>query len=153
MKNLMDRYFIVRSSGLYGIAGSSGKGGNFMELMLRLAHEGKPIRVVADQVLSPTYTVDLAQKISELITTHRYGTYHITNCGQCSWYYFARKIFELSGRRPDLSPTTTATFGARAARPPYLVLKNATLAEAELDLLRPSHEALAAYLRERNQRK
>src|SRR5262249_46674493 len=79
------RHFIVRTSGLYGVAGASGKGGNFVNLMLRLADEGKPIKVVADQVTTPTATADLAATIARLVTTEAYGTYHVTNSGQCSW--------------------------------------------------------------------
>ncbi|MCC7354843.1 MAG: dTDP-4-dehydrorhamnose reductase, partial [Anaerolineae bacterium] len=72
IRYLLDRYYIVRTSGLYGVAGSSGKGGNFVELMLRLAREGKEIKVVNDQTLTPTYTVDLAQALAQLIRTERY---------------------------------------------------------------------------------
>ncbi len=95
VRNICPKHFIIRTSGLYGVAGSSGKGGNFVETMIRLAQEGKPIRVVTDQVLTPTYTKDLSQKIKELSQTGAYGVYHITNSGQCSWYEFAAKIFEL----------------------------------------------------------
>ena len=153
VRYILDRYFIVRSSGLYGVAGSSGKGGNFIELMLRLATEGKDIQVVDDQVLTPTYTVDLARKIVELIHTNHYGLYHITNAGECSWYQFARKIFDLSGLSPNLKPTTTAAFGATATRPSYSVLQNAALAAIGMDDLRPWEEALAAYLDERRERR
>jgi len=149
IRYLLDRYYVVRTSGLYGLAGSSGKGGNFVELMLRLAREGKEIRVVDDQVLTPTYTVDLAHKIGELIATKRYGVYHITNAGACSWYQFARAIFELTGISPTIQPTTTAAFGARALRPAHSVLAHTALLASGLAELRPWREALAAYLRER----
>ncbi|HXH07154.1 MAG TPA: dTDP-4-dehydrorhamnose reductase [Vicinamibacterales bacterium] len=143
------RHFIVRSSGLYGTAGASGKGGNFVETMLRLAREGKPIRVVDDQVLTPTFTKDLARKIRELISTEAYGLYHVTNEGECSWYEFARTIFELLGLTPDLAPTTTAAFGARARRPSYSVLRHGRLRALGLDDLRPWRDALQEYLREK----
>src|SRR5205807_5635240 len=87
------KHFLVRGSGLYGVAGSAGKGGNFVETMLRLAREGKPIRVVADQRLSTTFTRDLAEKVVELLATERYGLYHVTNSGDSSWYEFAAEIF------------------------------------------------------------
>jgi dTDP-4-dehydrorhamnose reductase len=143
------RHFIVRSSGLYGVAGSRGKGGNFVELMLRLAAEGKDIRVVDDQVLTPTYTVDLARNIVQLIRTPNYGLYHITSSGSCTWYQFAAKIFEISGIKASLSPTTTEAFGARASRPLYSVLANGALARLGLDDMRPWEESLSAYLEER----
>lgn len=149
VRNLCPKHFVIRTSGLYGVAGSSGKGGNFVETMIRLAKEGKPIRVVTDQVLTPTYTKDLAQKIKELLQTEAYGLYHITNKGQCSWYEFAQKIFELLNLKPDFGPTTTAAYGAKARRPAYSVLAHEKLRQLGLDDLRPWPEALAAYLEEK----
>lgn len=144
-----DRHFIVRSSGLYGTAGASGKGGNFVETMVRLARDGRPIRVVDDQVLTPTFTEDLARKIGELIQTEAYGLYHVTNGGECSWYEFARTIFELLNLKPNLAATTTAAFGARARRPSYSVLRHSRLSALGLDDLRPWRDALREYLREK----
>jgi len=143
------RHFIVRTSGLFGVAGASGKGGNFAELMIRLAREGKPIRVVADQVLTPTYTRDLAQKIKELVRTDAYGLYHITSSGQCSWYEFAGKIFALLRRQPDFSPTTTAAFGSSVTRPAYSVLEHGGLHRAGIPDMRTWWQALVAYLTEK----
>lgn len=143
------RHLVVRTSGLYGAAGSSGKGGNFVESMIRLAREGRPIRVVHDQVLSPTYARDLAEKVAALLATEAYGTYHITNSGACSWYEFAAGIFDALGMRPDLAPTTSKAYGAKARRPAYSVLGRGRLAALGLDDLRPWPEALRAYLRER----
>jgi dTDP-4-dehydrorhamnose reductase len=140
------RHFVVRSCGLYGVAGSSGKGGNFVELMLRLAREGKPIRVVDDQRVSPTFTADLAAKVVELLDSPRYGLYHITNSGDCSWYEFAVEIFRQTGLTPDLSRTTSEAFGAKARRPRYSVLANRGLEEAGLKPMRSWREALSTYL-------
>jgi len=144
------KYFLIRTCGLYGHAGSSGKGGNFIETMLRLAREGKPIRVVDDQVLTPTSTKDLADKLAPLIHTDKYGLYHMTNTGECSWYEFAQEILRLSGLTPDLQPTTTEAFGAKAHRPRYSVLDNGTLRAAGFPDLRPWQEALADYLAHRS---
>jgi dTDP-4-dehydrorhamnose reductase len=152
VRYVLDRSWIVRSSGLYGVAGSSGKGGNFIELMLRLAREGRDIKVVDDQTLTPTYTVDLAGKLVELVHTNHYGLYHVTNAGQCTWYEFACKIFELEGLSPEIAPTTTADFGAVATRPSYSVLENAALNLLGMDDLRPWEEALQNYLRARTDR-
>lgn len=149
VRYILHRYWIVRSQWLYGIAGASGKGGNFVELMLRLAHEERDIKVVDDQVGSPTYTVDLARKIAQLVETEHYGIYHITNAGSCTWYQFACKIWELSGLQPNAKPTTTADFGAPATRPSYSVLGTVALQRIGLDDMRPWEEALAAYLKER----
>jgi dTDP-4-dehydrorhamnose reductase len=140
-------HVVVRSSGLYGIAGSSGKGGNFVETMLRLAREGAPIRVVDDQVLAPTYTADLAGAIAALLAVSPPGgVYHLTNAGACSWFAFAARIFALCALAPKLEPTTSAAFGARAARPPNSVLANTRAAALGLPALRPWDQALAAYL-------
>ena len=141
------RHFVVRSSGLYGPAGSSGKGGNFVELMLRLAREDKPIRVVNDQRLTPTYTVDLAEKIVELISNDAYGLYHITSESDCSWYEFAGTIFKMVGLSPNFKPTMTAEFGAKAIRPSYSVLKNFGIRNAKLTEMRSWQDALRDYLK------
>jgi len=147
----LERYFVIRTCGLYGLAGSSGKGGNFAETMLRLAREGREIRVVGDQVLTPTSAKELAKKVRQLVGTGRYGLYHITNNGECSWYQFAAAIFELSGIRPGLSQTTSAAYGARATRPAYSVLENANLRSLGLDDLSYWRDALKEYLADRKQ--
>ena len=146
IRTRLDRHYVVRTSGLYGEAGSGGKGGNFVQRMLELGRSGKDLRVVDDQVLSPTFTYDLAQQLLALAETGRYGTYHMTNGGSCSWYEFTAKIFALTGTLAPLSPTTTAEFGAKARRPAYSVLGNAALGKAGLPLLRDWPEALADYL-------
>jgi dTDP-4-dehydrorhamnose reductase len=146
IRSRLERHYIVRTSGLYGTAGSSGKGGNFVERMLQLARAGENIRVVEDQVLSPTLTYDLAQKLRELVETGHFGTYHVTNSGSCSWHDFAAKAFELTGTQASLARTTTKEFAAKAGRPSYSVLANAALQEVGLEPLRPWTEALADYL-------
>jgi dTDP-4-dehydrorhamnose reductase len=146
IRQRLERHFIVRTSGLYGVAGSSGKGGNFVERMLQLQGEDRDIRVVDDQVLSPTFTVDLARKLLEVVRGGRYGTYHVTNAGACSWHAFAAAAFELAERPAKLSRTTTAEFGAPARRPAYSVLANDQLAASGIAPLRPWGEALAEYL-------
>lgn len=149
LRYLWPQHFIVRSSGLYGIAGSSGKGGNFVELMLRLAREGRSIKVVNDQKLTPTSTRALARQIAALIRTQAYGTYHATCQGECTWYDFAAEIFRRSGLNPELAPQTTAQSGTRVIRPPYSVLENANLKRIGLDLMLPWQDAFVAYLQER----
>jgi dTDP-4-dehydrorhamnose reductase len=141
--------FVFRVCGLFGIARSAGKGGtNFVETMLRLAREGRPIRVVRDQVLTPSYTRDLAPKVWRMLAHGAPGIYHLTNAGQTSWFDFAREVFRLSGLDPALTAVTAAEYGARARRPAYSVLAHGRLAAAREDDLRPWSDALAAYLRE-----
>ncbi len=149
VRYLLERYFIFRVTGLYGVAGSSGKGGNFVELMLRLARGGKDIRVVDDQRMTPTYTVDLAQQIAAVIETEHYGLYHATSQGDCTWYEFAAEIFRQSGVSPNLGRAKTGDFGEKATRPAYSVLENRALQGIGMDEMRPWQEALGAYLEER----
>ncbi len=140
------RHYIVRTCGLYGRAGASGKGGNFVNTMLRLAREGKPVRVVDDQTCTPTSTRDLAEQIALLIETHAYGTYHATNAGACTWREFADAIFERAGLPIRAEPISSAQFGAPAKRPPYSVLDNAALQKLGIDRMRHWRDALAGYL-------
>ena len=140
------RHFTIRTSGLYGVAGSSGKGGNFVETMLRKALAGEAVRVVADQVLSPTFTEDLALGIVELASTSDYGLYHLSSDGQCSWFEFARAIFEIRGLKVDLTPVTTDQFPSPVRRPSYSVLSKAKIKSLGLTVVRPWRNALERYL-------
>lgn len=149
LRYIWSRSYIVRSSGLYGRSGSSGKGGNFVELMLRLAREGRLIRVVSDQILTPTSTRSLALQIAVLIKTNAYGTYHATCQGECSWFEFAVEIFQQSGLKPDLASQSTAQSGARVKRPAYSVLENANLKRLGSDIMPDWKDALHQYLKER----
>lgn len=149
----LDRHFIFRVCGLYGYAGSRDKGSNFVETMLALAGNGKPLRVVADQVLTPTSTVDVARAARRVIATDRYGLYHLTSSGACSWYEFARKIFELAGVSPEVVPVETSAFPAKARRPAYSVLDNARLRAAGFEEMPPWEDALKRYLAGRTGRR
>jgi dTDP-4-dehydrorhamnose reductase len=146
VRHVCPRHFIVRTSGLYGLSVSK-KGWNFPDRMLSLARERGRLRVVDDQRLTPTFTPDLAAKIVQLMGTGRYGTYHVTSGGSCSWYQFTARILELSGVRAELSPTTSAEFPTPARRPPNSVLRHGRLMELGLDDLRSWEDALAEYLR------
>lgn len=148
-QNTCPDHLVVRTSGLYGARGARGKGGNFIETMIRIAREGRPIRVVNDQMLTPTYTWDLAEAIRRLISTEAYGVYHVTNSGACSWYEFASRIFTRLDLTPELIPITSAEWGARARRPPYSVLATEKLTKAGGGELRVWTEALDAYLEEK----
>ena len=143
------RTLIVRTSGLFGHAGASGKGGNFVETMLRLGRERGVVRVVTDQVLGPTYTPDLAEVIAQATERGTTGTLHVTNSGHTSWFGFTEAIFDLAGVDARVEPTTTAEFGARARRPAYSVLAHDGLAAAGLSEPQPWREALAAYIQGR----
>ncbi len=143
------RHLILRTCGLYGVWGSGGKGGNFVETMLRSAGQGKPLRVVDDQLCTPTYTVDLAAATVEMLALKRTGLYHVTNAGHCSWHELARAVFELSGVPADLTPIPSREYSAPARRPRYSVLSGVGIDRIGVKPLRPWRDALAAYLSER----
>ena len=146
-----ERYYLIRTCGLYGVAGSAGKGGNFVETMLRKGKAGDAIKVVNDQVLTPTYTHDLAEVVAELIQTNRFGLYHVSSESECSWYEFAKGIFEISGMDVDLKPVATSEFPSPVQRPSYSVLSKEKLHALGIDI--PDwHDGLRRYLEARSAR-
>lgn len=151
IRYIWPKHFIIRTSGLYGSAKCRAKGGNFIDLMLRLARERDGIQVVDDEVLTPTYTKDLALQIQYLIQTDYFGLYHITNNDACSWYEFAQKIFEFSHLKVNLKRTTVEKFGTEVKRPRYSVLRNHALEKIDMDNMRRWDEALKAYLAEKKE--
>ncbi|OFW19984.1 MAG: dTDP-4-dehydrorhamnose reductase [Acidobacteria bacterium RIFCSPLOWO2_02_FULL_65_29] len=141
------RALVIRSSGLYGTA-TSRKGWTFPELMLRLASAQEVVRVVDDQVLSPTFTTDLAAAVRRLMNDDASGLFHVVNDGECSWYEFAKATFELTKTQVRLEPQSTAAANRRAPRPPYSALASTRLNAP----LRPWSEALADYLSQKGMR-
>ena len=124
VRNYLEKYYIVRSSSLYGVAGASGKGGNFPYTILKKAKAGEKLRVVDDIYMVPTHTYDLAEGIWRLVLEgYPYGTYHITHTGYCSWYEFARKILEFAGIEADIEPVKHTEFSTKARRPLWSVLE------------------------------
>ncbi len=134
------KYYILRTAWLYG------DGNNFVRTMLRLGKENGAVRVVDDQIGSPTSTVDLAEAICALIGTGAYGLYHAACEGQCSWYEFAKRIFELSDIRVDMTAVTSAEFVRPAKRPAWSVLENAQLKRIGKNVFRHWDDALKEYL-------
>lgn len=141
------KHFLIRTGGLYGHAGSQGRGGNFVETMLKKARAGEAIRVVDDQTITPTYTGDLAKQMALLLVTPNHGLFHITNEGQCTWYEFAKAVFEVAGIAANLSPTTSDLYKLPAIRPRYSVLENARLKALGLNRMQHWRDALTEYLR------
>jgi dTDP-4-dehydrorhamnose reductase len=144
------KHFLIRTCGLYGYTGSRDKGTNFVESMFRLAGRNGPLRVVNDQVCTPTSTVDLARAVASLLPTERFGLYHLTNAGACTWYEFAQAIFAEAGLHPDLQPCTSDQFPVKAKRPDYSVLDNRKYRAEGFADMRPWQEALTDYLRGRS---
>lgn len=141
----MTNYFIVRSSGLYGVAKSSVKGTNIVESFLRFGKEGKA-NVVTDQTVNPTATHDLAAAICRLLATDRYGVYHATNEGACTWFEFAQRVYALAGMTVAMQPIAAAQLQRKAHRPNYSVLANDKLAQATDHRLPPWGAALKTYM-------
>ncbi len=134
-------------SGLYGTNPCRAKGGdNFVRLMLRLSKERDEIRVVDDEVLTPTYTKDVASQLVAMAKLDRYGLYHATAQGGCSWYRFAARIFELSGSEVKLSVARSDEFPKKVPRPKYSVLENAALKAAGADLMPHWEDGLKRYV-------
>jgi dTDP-4-dehydrorhamnose reductase len=127
IKRRTERYFIFRTSGLYGLRGTSNKGVTFIERMLSQAAAGKPLRVVDDTTFSPSFTVHVARAIRSILERGAFGTYHVTNAGACSWYDFAETIFREAGVTADLSPVSSATFPSYARRPAYSALRHGAI--------------------------
>ncbi|MGL5641295.1 MAG: dTDP-4-dehydrorhamnose reductase [Paraclostridium sp.] len=140
-KKFCSKYFIVRTAWLYG------DGNNFVKTMLKLSETNNELNVVDDQFGSPTSTVDLAKAIIELMNTEYYGTYHGTCEGQCSWYDFAKKIFELKNIDIKVNPVTSEEFKRPAPRPAYSVLDNFMFKLVGLNSFRNWEESLAEYLK------
>ncbi len=143
VEKLLEKYFIVRIAWVFG---SNGK--NFINTMLRIGKEKGKASVVNDQVGSPTYTYDLARLLVDMIQTDRYGTYHATNEGLCSWYEFAVEIFRQAKLSMEVTPVTSAEYGARAKRPANSRMNRDKLDENGFRRLPPWQDALARYLKE-----
>lgn len=133
--------YVVRCCGLY-----SARRANFIQTMLRHGLAGRPLRVVHDQHVSPTWVQPLARVAVAITEREVFGTYHAVAHGGCTWYEYAKKIFEVLGVEVDLEPTTQAEYGAPAPRPGYSVLDNALLRLQGLDDMAPWDEALELFL-------
>ena len=142
---ILDRYFIVRIAWVFGINGN-----NFVKTMLRLSDQYDTLRVVNDQIGTPTYTRDLARLLVDMIETDKYGYYHATNeGGYISWADFAKEIFRQAGKRVNVIPVTTSEYGAsKAKRPLNSRLDKSRLQACGFQPLPIWQDALARYLKE-----
>jgi len=142
IKNILENYYIVRLASLYGKAGASGKGGNFIYTILRRARDKEPMRIVNDIYMSPTYTLDAAIKIWELILgMWPYGIYHLTNSGYCSWFKFTKEILKLSDLEGEIVSLSHDEYKTKARRPLWSPL----ISEKGI-AMRPWEEALGVFL-------
>ena len=143
VKGLLERYFIVRISWVFGKNGN-----NFIKTMLRLAESKSELNVVCDQIGSPTYTADLAPLLCDIIMTDKYGTYHATNEGICSWAEFAEEIFRLTKKNVKINPIPTREYPTRAVRPLNSRMSKDKLEQAGFTRLPHWKDALQRYLEE-----
>lgn len=139
------RWLIVRAASLFGKTGSRGKGGNFVETILKKSKAGEPLKIVNDVRMSPTYTRDAAAGLVALVESGTYGLIHLSNAGACSWYEFAKQAFEIAGVRTPIIPISCTEYATAARRP-----KNSSLESERSPLkLRSWQDALEAYLSEK----
>jgi dTDP-4-dehydrorhamnose reductase len=147
VRTLSSRHLVVRTSALYGRHRCRAKrGDNFVNLMLKLGRERGRVRVVDDEFVSPTSTLELARQIVALKRSDAYGLYHATGEGSCSWYEFAREIFKITGTTVNLEIAGANEFPAKVPRPKYSVLENAGLKRIGLNRFSPWPVALREYL-------
>jgi len=138
-------HFVVRTCGLYGRAQSAGKG-NFVRTMLRMAAEGRPLKVVDDQHCTPSYAADIAVAIWRLLESRRFGLYHATNSGETTWHGFAREIFRAAGLDVAVAAIPSRDFPQKAKRPAYSVLDCLRLSATIGSALPTWQDALARYV-------
>ena len=143
VEKYLDKYFIVRIAWVFGVNGK-----NFIKTMLRLGKERGAVSVVNDQIGSPTYTFDLAVLLVDMIQTEKYGRYHATNEGLCSWYEFACEIFQQAGMDVTVTPVSSDQFPAKAKRPSNSRMSKDKLEENGFNRLPTWQDALSRYLKE-----
>lgn len=143
VEELLQKYFIVRISWVFGLHGN-----NFIKTMLRLGKERGAVSVVNDQIGSPTYTPDLSRLLADMIVTDKYGRYHATNEGLCSWYEFACEIFKQAGLNVEVTPVDSTAFPVKAKRPHNSRMDKSKLTKNGFELLPPWQDALKRYLLE-----
>ena len=143
------RWLVVRMASLFGKAGSSGKGGNFVETILAKAKAGESLRLVDDMRMSPTYTRDAAQALERLLRERSLGLFHLANGGNCTWYEFACKALEAVGMDNRIEPISSSSYPMKARRPKDSSLESTKLRLSLKESLRSWHEALKAYLAEK----
>lgn len=146
VQELLEKYFIVRIAWVFGINGK-----NFVKTMLNLAKTRDTLTVVNDQFGSPTYTYDLAKLLVDMVQTEKYGVYHATNEGICSWYDFACAIFREAGVEMNVLPVSSAEYAAKAKRPSNSRMSKDKLEEMGFDRLPDWQDALKRYLGELGQ--
>lgn len=143
VKEILNKYFIVRISWVFGLNGN-----NFVRTMLKIGKDRDTVNVVNDQIGSPTYTADLAPILCDMVVTDKYGEYHATNEGYCSWSEFAQEIFDLAGYKTKVNPIPTSEYPTKAVRPFNSRMSKKSLDSAGFKRLPDWHDALKRYMKE-----
>lgn len=147
IQSIAEKYYILRVSGIYGRVACRAKGNNFVQTMLKLSQERDRIKVVDDEILTPTFTEDIARQISKMIKEKaETGLYHVTSEGSCSWYEFAREIFSLKKIPVKLNRAAPGEFAGNIKRPKYCVLENKNLKDQNLNVMLCWKDGLKRYL-------
>jgi dTDP-4-dehydrorhamnose reductase len=147
----LDRPLILRTSGVFGPGGLNTARGNFVEMMLRLAAGGKPIRIVDDHFASPAYAPLLAERSVDLVERNQSGVFHVGGGTAISWFNFAKLIFEAAGLHPELRPTNEREYRTEARRPKFSALSNAKMESAGIAPMPPLEAAVKDYFERRKQ--
>ena len=146
--NYCDTSYVVRVSGIYGKVPCRAKGGNFVTTMLKLAKEKPEVRVVNDEILTPTPTFEIAKSTAALIKTNAFGLYHMSCEGEVSWYEFAKTIWDSLKLKTPLYPASVKDFPVVVKRPFYSVLENVNLKKIGIDIIPDWKEALNKFLQQ-----
>lgn len=139
--SILKKFYILRTTGIY-----SRYGKNFVESIIKASKNCRELKIVNDQICTPTYSLDVAKCIYKLIETGMYGIYHATNGGQCSWYQFTKEIFRILGKKVTIIPVKSDILGRRASRPSYSVLANSRLEKNKIYFMRHWKRALKDFL-------
>ena len=147
ISTIAKKYYVLRVSGIYGVNPCMAKGYNFVDLMIKLSKERDEVRVVDDEYLTPTYTGEIANQIAKIVHSDlKYGLYHLTAEGSCSWYEFAKEIFRLTKSDVKLNKAEPGEFAIKINRPKYSVLENKGLKDQNLNIMSHWKEGLSEYI-------
>jgi len=147
VKAYLNEHKIIRISGIYGKIPCRAKGGNFVSTMLKLSVTKKELKIVDDEILTPTYTKDIARQIKTLLPIKEYGVFHISNQGQCSWFEFATEIFKIKGIKIKTIKVPASEFPSEINRPGFSVLDNKRLKDLNIYNMQSWQKALTEHLK------
>ena len=147
MRSILDKFYILRLSGIYGKNICMEKGYNFVDKILKIGEERGEVKVVDDEILTPTFTEEIAGQIVHMIKENaEYGIYHVSAEGKCSWYEFAKEIFSIKGNGVKVNKAAPGEFSGGIQRPAYSVLENKHLKDQNLNIMTHWKKGLKKYI-------